>query len=208
MIPTSNVLIQLLAGVTIFGTAFAIVYLFIFNRRTRQSLHDLAAESFVVRGTDVETPQREKFWQYHLLISSIGAVVIFVVGLLSSLFVANTFQLEGLTVAQERLLNSDRYHYASVFSGTSFGPSGQFDFVRIVAVSNQNPQSYEAAAIDVAKIVLESVPEIENKAALVITITYGFDIGIASAWQNGSYNHSRQEWAEILQSSAAHENED
>ncbi len=36
-------------AVAVFGVGFSVVYLFLFNRPTRQSLHDLAVSSYVVR---------------------------------------------------------------------------------------------------------------------------------------------------------------
>jgi uncharacterized RDD family membrane protein YckC len=42
--------------VVVFGGLGTIVYLYIFNRRTRQSLHDLAVGSFVVRAMAERTP--------------------------------------------------------------------------------------------------------------------------------------------------------
>ena len=48
----------------VFGGLFSVFYLYLFNRRTRQSLHDLVAGTFVVHTrADFERP--ENIWKPH-----------------------------------------------------------------------------------------------------------------------------------------------
>ncbi|MCG8512004.1 MAG: RDD family protein, partial [Rhodospirillales bacterium] len=60
-------LLGLLIVFVVFGGLLAIIYLLIFNRRTRQSLHDLAVGSFVVRGAPAAVPAKLATPRLHLV---------------------------------------------------------------------------------------------------------------------------------------------
>jgi len=197
-IPMTSGLISLLFSVIIFGAAFAIIYLFIFNRQTRQSLHDLAAESFVVRGTDVEPPAAVGIWKYHLLIAAAATFLVLGVGVVTTYFVSERFGLQDLVLVQERINESENVHYGSVFVGTFWGTNGAGDYIKVNAVWNKRPVSYEESAKDIAAVVLDNYPDIYSKDVLAITVVYGFDIGISSGWQNYQVSHTPAEWAEIV----------
>lgn len=65
-----------LLALIVFGGVFAIVYLYIFNRRTRQSLHDLAVGSYVERFD--RTAQSVPFpvvWRGHMVALAVIAVI-------------------------------------------------------------------------------------------------------------------------------------
>ncbi len=198
LIPISSSLLTLGLSVIIFAVAFAIIYLFIFNRQTRQSLHDLAAESFVVRGTHVEPPPAVVIWKYHLLIATAAAVLFLGVGIVTTYVVGERFGLADLLIVQERIHESGKVHFGSVFVGTFWGPEGAIEYLSVNAIMNERPVSYEDSAKEIAAIVLDSYPDITSKDLLDVTVTYGFDIGISSGWQAYRVSHTPQEWSEIL----------
>ncbi|MFI5460793.1 MAG: hypothetical protein ACHRXM_35730 [Isosphaerales bacterium] len=49
-----------------------------------------------------------------------------------------------------------------------------------------------------ASIVLSDDPEAMEMDVIGVTITYGYDIGLGSAWKGQSINRSPSEWAAIL----------
>jgi len=63
----------------VFGLGGALVYLYVFNRRTRQSLHDLAAGTFVVAARH-SGGIRERIWRPHLALAA-GWLVVVVAGI-------------------------------------------------------------------------------------------------------------------------------
>lgn len=66
-------------SVLVFGFGASIIYLFLFNRRTRQSLHDLIAGSFVLKSDAPEGPVTVKIWRGHYVVVAIllmGAAVL------------------------------------------------------------------------------------------------------------------------------------
>jgi hypothetical protein len=52
------------------------------------------------------------------------------------------------------------------------------------AVWNEPPADFDAEVRQVASIILRDYPEAMNVDVIEITISYGFDIGIARAWRN------------------------
>lgn len=52
-------------SVAIFGIGLSIVYLYVFNRKTRQSLHDLLVGSYVVSGESKEPVEAAPLWKLH-----------------------------------------------------------------------------------------------------------------------------------------------
>ncbi len=45
---------------------------------------------------------------------------------------------------------------------------------------------------------MQNYSGIENKDILAVTITHGYDIGIAQAWRSWSFKYSPSEWQDIL----------
>ena len=59
---------------------------------------------------------------------------------------------------------------------------------------------YDGLANKLAKIHLERYPGATEKDAISVTISYGYDIGIASTWQNRNYSFSPDQWKERMKS--------
>ncbi len=87
-----------------------------------------------------------------------------------------------LLVVQNAVQDSGKVHAASVFVGTSRGPNGEVQYFTTNAIWKNKPASAADAALEVAAIVLSAYPAIMSKEILAVTVTYGFDIGIASGW--------------------------
>lgn len=61
--------------IIVFGGLFSIIYLYIFNKTTRQSLHDLIMGTYVVN-SQVEKQNIGTIWKPHLIIVSIFMILI------------------------------------------------------------------------------------------------------------------------------------
>ena len=192
-------LLTTFAGILIFGAGFAIFYLYIFNRGTRQSLHDLATGTLVVRATDVEPPPQLHLWKYHVLIAGIGATLILVSILSVSILIGQGFGLAHLVTLQENIQHSGKVHFSSVFVGKVWGASGEVRYLKVDAVWRGRPDSYEMAASEIASIVMRDYPDLSSTDALVVNVIFGFDIGIASSWQSYSSAYSPEQWMQKLQ---------
>ncbi|MBC7900520.1 MAG: RDD family protein [Saprospiraceae bacterium] len=198
MISPSIAALTLIAGLIIFGAGFTITYLYIFNRGTHQSLHDLVAGTLVVRATDIEPPPVRIIWKYHLVIAGIGAIFILAISLVMSSLIGQSIGISDLYAIQEEIQNSGKVHMSSVFVGTVWMPNGKTQYLRVGAIWKEKPESFEAAASEIALIVMRDYADIASKDVLAVTVTYGFDIGIASGWQSYNANYSPEQWKQKL----------
>lgn len=99
------------------GGLFSIFYLYIFNRVTRQSLHDLMVGTFVVN-TDIKKHEVGKIWKMHFIM----VVLLFVVAGLAPAFTAQFVENEpfkDMLTTQVALSNMPNISYASVSSNTT-----------------------------------------------------------------------------------------
>jgi hypothetical protein len=79
-----------LLSLFLFGFGLSIVYLFVFNRNTRQSLHDIIAGTYVIL-KNIESPETIKpIWSVHYIICGI----LIVLALFAPIFVGQLSQNE------------------------------------------------------------------------------------------------------------------
>ncbi len=194
--------IALLLSFIIFGIGLSIVYLFVFNRRTRQSLHDLVVGTFVVKTGRSPEALKPKIWAGHyviiafLLIASICAPL-----LLKGLATKGPFK--ELLPLQTSLMNLPDVRYASVFAGKSFFSdskgSRSVNTVSVAIQVNKRIEDYDTFANRMAKVVFESHPEVTQRDQLIVNIIYGYDIGIAHSSFSHGYNFSPAQWQQRIQ---------
>jgi len=190
----------------IFGCGGAIIYLYIFNRRTRQSLHDLTVRTFVVRTSTKGDVVASPVWKFHLIIVGIW------------FFLTASFCAAGpmisqksvfpeLLAVQKSIQSTGKVHTATAFVGRSWGFAGGKQWESTYFHSNviwkTSPEDYDAAAKEVAALILSEYPKVMDKDVLIITVSYGYDIGIAHAWKYRVLHYSPEEWGEILDKSQA-----
>lgn len=167
----------------VFGGLLSTVYLYVFNRVTRQTLHDLIVGTFVVNaGAEKQEPGR--VWWLHL-----GVVaVLFVVAALAPIFTSGLMQDEpfkDLLSTQKALMNNPSVSFAGVYYGQTQIISGN---------SNRSATSYVSANVFLkrnliadkdlahycAEVLVNNFSGSRQKDVVVITLIYGYDIGIAA----------------------------
>ena len=204
-----NTFTSLLLGVAVFFGGGAIVYLFIFNRETRQSLHDLIIGTYVVNiGSSEELPVKP-FWKGHLAVVS----TLFVTVIVLIIFVIPKFTdkepFSRLLIVQKQIQKSGLVHVVTVTVGKSSGTNKSEEgkekwettFLSTNAVLKHRPSDDDVVVSKIASIILETYPEVIEKNSLVINTSYGYDIGIASAWKIHRVQHAPQEWKKLLMQS-------
>ena len=182
----------------VFGGLFSIIYLYIFNRVTRQSLHDLAAGTLVVNA-NIEMQEVGKVWKPHLAI----VAVFFVVAAMVPIFTGQLAQNEpfkDMLAAQSALLSEQEVTYATVTtSTTTFSPINKEAkttiYVIAQAVLTSNKVSDGELARKLADIVIQNYPEAVNKDLVRITLKYGYSIGIWSQWSTYSHDFNPDEFS-------------
>ena len=180
-----------LHSLIIFGGLFSILYLYIFNRVTRQSLHDLAVGSYVVN-TNVEKQATVNVWNIHLVI----VAMLFLAAAVVSAFTTQLAQSEpfkGMLSVQSALSNDQSVAYATISTGSTTFSSTNDGTETTTYVSSQvflktNNVSDAELARRLAIIIVANYPETLQKDTVHINLTYGYDIGIASSWSNHSHN--------------------
>lgn len=201
-----NTFISLILGLIVFFGCGAIAYLYIFNRETRQSLHDLIIGTYVINVGSEKELIIKPVWKGHLVVVSI--LFFTVIGL--TVFVVPKFAAKepfsDLLAVQKNIQQSGLVHVATVTVGkssvTNIGTeqSGKWEstFFATNAVLIHRPSDYNAVATQIASIIFKIYPKVMEKDSLVINASYGYDIGIASAWKSQRVQHSPQEWKDLL----------
>ena len=96
---------------------------------------------------------------------------------------------------------------ASAIVGKSWstvgGKQSEATYFHSNAIWRERPKDSEVAAQQVASLILQNYKGIVDKDVLAVTITYGYDIGIARAWRTQRVQHSPSEWQEILADQSA-----
>ncbi|MBB3168597.1 RDD family protein [Simiduia aestuariiviva] len=180
----------------IFGGLFSILYLYIFNRITRQSLHDLVVGTYVVNA-NVEQQELGKVWSVHLIIVAILFLAAAVVPAFTKQL-AQSEPFKGMLEVQSALSNNPSVAYATISSGSSTFSSTNEETKTTTYVSSQvflradNVSDVELAR-RLASIVIANYPQALQKDTVQITLTYGYDIGIASSWSNHAHNFNPRE---------------
>ena len=184
----------------VFGLGGALIYLFLFNRRTRQSIHDLAARTFVVGARDV-CAVRERIWKPHLALIS-GWLLVLAVGMgpLSDLLL-HAAPYQGVVEVQHAAGSVAPGAQVSVVRGTKMaatlsGGRSSSTFVEIRVVTPVEPESYEGLADRIAEAALRAHRDTGSVAQVTISISYGYDIMISSMHRTQTFSHSPQEWDE------------
>ena len=178
-------------SIIVFGGLFSIVYLYLFNRRTRQSLHDLVVGSYVVNSAS-SVENVNSIWKVHLVISAATFVLAVILPIFTIGF-ADSHPFNELLSTQKALSGVPEVRLASVksgktiFSSTESGTQTSTYITVQVYVKEQLIDDQEFAK-ELAEIVAKNFPDYQSKNVVQVILTYGFDIGIWSQWSN--HNHT------------------
>ncbi len=186
----------------VFGLGGAILYLYLFNRQTRQSIHDLVAKTYVVYASPKGIVNQGDIWKPHLTIVGLWMVATIALGPFTILFPGGHQTFKNLVAIQKGIEATGKVHYAAAAIGKKWGyekgKKWEVHYIRVKAFLRKQPKDYDEAAKEIASIVIARYPGIPNNRIVSVVLSYGFDIGIAQEWQNHIYSHSAGEWQKIL----------
>ena len=202
----NNFFLSLFIGLIVFFGLFGIVYLYIFNRKTRQSLHDLIVGTYVVNATAVTRFSFQPLWKGHLAVLSVLFLSILIVMTIVVPKLGQKNFFKELLAVQQRIQETGLVHATNVSAGKSYGTSTgtgeatewETTFFKVTAVLKQKPSKIDMTINEIANVVLATYPPIMEKDALVINVSYGYDIGIARAWRTQRRQNSPKEWQRLL----------
>jgi uncharacterized RDD family membrane protein YckC len=191
-----------LFSVLVLGLGGSIIYLIIFNRRTRQSLHDLIVGSYVVKSDAPASPITIKMWKGHWVVVTLILLASVVVPNVLFAEIGNNDFFKPLLVLQQKIMEEPEVSYAGVTEGQNWSSSAtgtkKTTDLDIAAFLKRRVPSEEKLANKLAEIAFTNDPRASQKDVISITLVYGYDIGIASGWQRQPYNFSPQQWQERL----------
>jgi uncharacterized RDD family membrane protein YckC len=198
---------------------FAIAYLYIFNRRTRQSLHDLAAETYII-DADLwplrhakptltsadplagwfasQVVTREQIWTRHFTI--VGAIVL-IFGL-GSMFAARKVEemepFPDLLALQNAIMQSGAVRSAGVMIKNAW-TNGRTNTSIVVTVTPSNALTDDATQPkEIAAIALNADPKTSEMDSLDIVILHTLNFGLVHFSYNLPFRHSPDEWRKLL----------
>lgn len=174
----------------IFGGILSITYLYIFNRVTRQSLHDLVVETYVINA-DINNQNIGNIWRPHLIIVAIFCILTTFIPVFTNNLV-QTELIKDLTSAVEAIDKNPAVSKSSVFSGSTTYTSNNetsktVSYIRSqVFLLSKNVDNIELAR-DIASTIITNYSNSKEKDVIRISLIYGYDIGIASKWFSNTY---------------------
>jgi uncharacterized RDD family membrane protein YckC len=175
-------------GLLVFGLGGAIVYLCIFNRRTRQSVHDLVAGAIVVRAQRRGMPRILPVWRGHIAVAA-ALCVVAVGGAAYTYSMLGKDLFQPLLLVQQQVSRLPTVRNASVFQGTGLATGAPYThFMTINAVTRSQAGDEEKLARDIADTAFAAYPPIRQLDAFSVTLTHGYDIGIGSKWKAQTFN--------------------
>lgn len=187
-------------SLVIFGGLFSCIYLYVCNRRTRQSLHDLLVGTYVVsQQADYNAPG--SIWFGHIIVVSLLLLAAAAAPYaLRPRFLGQSFN--ELLVAQRALAAEADVDYVSVSvtSKVFVSPgaaSQRADTVDVVVFLSESQLINPELARHFAEIVWQNFPPAADKDALNVVLVFGFDIGIWSQWSRYAYGFSPAELSHV-----------
>lgn len=191
----------LIVGLIVFGLGGAVIYLLIFNRHTRQSLHDLAVGSYVIKVGSPGPVSVPGVWKGHFVVIGVWltTVAILLVVIIPRLGRSEVFAEMGKLQRQvERL---DMVRFASVKVGETRWEQGKSRFLQVNAVLFKPCAEFEELTDRLAATIFEVYPKAAELDQVMVALAYGYDIGIASSWQQRQTGHAPGDWKTKLENS-------
>lgn len=192
-------IIEYLDAFIVFGLGGILIYLFLFNLPTRQSLHDLISDTLVARMSPVATPPKIKINKAHLIIVLIWCIaVVQFFHYTSNRVQSGTPAL--LSEISQNILSSGQATGTKVLLVKNHDLiHGHKSSVLLVDVQlSSRPADYNKLASHIASIILTKSPTVCNADILSVTLIYGYDIGIARTSISWTVKHSPRKWETLL----------
>lgn len=196
----TNSFVPELATVAVFGLGGALTYLFVFNRETRECVHDLATRSAVVRvSVDGPAELRGSIWRGHFVVLGVLFVAGAIAGIATSKL-ASTGEFAALRVAQSDIARTAHTQNVQIFYGSTSSTRSSSTWVRASVMTYSRPADEDKLANAIAAIVLRDIPLARSRSSIFITITDGYDIVFASAWKTRAWSFTPAEWQSRIKS--------
>lgn len=181
----------ILIGVLIFST----YYLLLFNRTTRQSLHDLAVGAYVVHaGPGKLELSIERIWRGHAAVVGVFAAIIAVASVVIPQQFPPDDSLVAMNAALQTVSRMPEVERATVRHQSYKADGKTAHHIQVAAVVDVDTPQPQVLAQRIALAALDKYDVPGETDMLVVSLLSGYDIGIASSMSAVHYPHTPAEW--------------
>ena len=185
-------LLGLIMVLIVFGIGLSIIYLFVFNSSNRRSLHDVVADSAVVRIDSSGPPSNWEIARAHWF----AIVLIIIVSITVPLTVNKsdgTSTLSNLVAVHEAVQADPDVLYASVTRNSSSiskeGRTTRHETLHVNARLRPNTQSPKAIADRLSDKIYGYPESLIGVETVLVSLWWGYDIGIASSSSSSAWSY-------------------
>jgi uncharacterized RDD family membrane protein YckC len=181
-----------LIGMTVFGLGGANIYLMLFNRNTRQGVHDLAVGCFVAEAGKDGPVKAHPAWKLHWILAAAILILAAVAGILGPRLAKQWFpQLveDSRQVEQLPGVQSAGIRRVTTYRGGTKDLSLEVEVRCVVATTDE-----QALANQVADSILTTDPGVDQYSMLRVVVVRGYDIGIAHGSFSQTYSDTPAGW--------------
>src|SRR2546423_6847065 len=199
-------LVPTLASIAVFVLGGSILYLFLFNPRTRRTMHDYATQSVVIR-TDSPIPAilPAPAWRAHFAILASLIVVGCAIAYFSWQKVRAAVDFTALRHAQQDIAAVAHTQNVQVVYGSTWSAGSQQTWIRAQANTYIPAADSEGLANAIAAAIFRDIPSAGSRSIIAVTLSHGYDILFANSWNSRTWNYAPGEWQKRLATgSAAH----
>ena len=175
----------------IFGLGAASLYLVLFNRHTRQGIHDLAAIAYVAEAGKDGPITARPIWKLHWFAAA--AVVVLAAG--AGIAMLSLQQATPQLLSDARQVESlPGVQSARLLRSASSHADGKDLTLTVQVRCTVATPDQQALANQIADSVLTTDPAVDRYSTLRIVLIRGYDIGIARALFPQTYSDSPAQW--------------
>jgi uncharacterized RDD family membrane protein YckC len=181
----------------IFLLVIGMIYFYIFNTKTRQSLHDIVCGTYVYRadasGVSTEsTVARVHYIIYLLIVAVVG------IGTLYMQRFPLTSELQALDSVNKEISGLNGAYFTDVSLNRFKSGNQETKSLKVAVYVSKKTMQDDAVVDNIAKIILEKYQEVYSVQRIDINVIYGYNIGIATGWTNQIFAKSPGDWKEKL----------
>jgi uncharacterized RDD family membrane protein YckC len=180
----------------------AILYFFLFNRKTRESAHDLFTRSVVMRiEADHARSISATIWPRHFVIYGAICLALIVV-LVAGFLVPDWGDFPVIIAQQQKIAHVARTENVSVSQGLAWDHSGRSSWVRITAMTYTHRRYPERLANAMAATALRVIPAAQGRSNIIVVVSEGYDIVFASSTRSQSWSGDPADWRKRISDTA------
>jgi uncharacterized RDD family membrane protein YckC len=195
-----------LVSVVSIGVGGITLYMILFNRRTRQGLHDLAVKSLVAQANPSGALAVRPIWVAHWFIAGALLAVVMAAATMLGVIVPDTEPFSQLVLDVRMAEQISGVQSASVMRVSTRGNAGGWKLsslaLTIYCLCQENGEA--AIADTAARALLQGDPHFQQYPRVTIYVAHGYDIGIASSTQAQRFSNTPAAWSDRLLGASPH----